>query len=86
MVVRLLGSWTVLMPVAIPLMELLLHAVVLCRSSVVGLDIHPQFLVKKGHLLVELGPHLRELVEPRPPLGVSGAVARSRLWFGAGRC
>jgi hypothetical protein len=71
--VRLLGSRTALVPVAIPLTGLLPHEDVLCRSSVAGLDIHPQFLVKKGQLLVELVPHLRELVEPRPPLGVSGA-------------
>jgi hypothetical protein len=36
-------------------------------------------LVKKGQLLVELVPFLREFVESRPPLGVGGAVARSRL-------
>jgi hypothetical protein len=80
---RLLGSRTALTPVAIPLTGLLLHEDVLCRSSVARLSIHPQFLVKKGQLLVELAPRLRELVEPHPPVGDGGAVARSRLRFGA---
>jgi hypothetical protein len=84
--VRLIGSRTALTPVAIPLTVPLLHGDVLCRSSVVGLGIHAQLLVKKGQLLVELAPHLRELVEPRPSPGVGGAVARSRLRFGAARC
>jgi hypothetical protein len=61
-VVRLVGNRTTLPPVAVPLPELLLHGDVLCRSSVVGLDIHAQLLVKKGQLLVELAPRLRELV------------------------
>jgi hypothetical protein len=64
-------------------MGLLLHRDVLCRPSVAGLGTHAQLLVKKGQLLVELAPHLRELVEPRPPLGVGGAVARSWLRFRA---
>jgi ribosomal protein S27E len=84
--VRLIGSWTTLTPVAIPLTMLLLHGDVLFRSSVVGLGIYAQLLVKKGQLLVELAPRLCELVEPHPPLGVSGAVTRSRLRFGAARC
>jgi hypothetical protein len=66
-------------PVSIPLTGLLLHRDVLCRLSVAGLGIHAQILVKKGQLLVDLAPCLREFVEPRPPLGVGGAVARSRL-------
>jgi hypothetical protein len=73
----------VLTPVAIPLAGLLLHRDILCRLSVARLGVHPQFLVKKGQLLVELAPCLRELVKPRPSLGVSGAVARSWLQFGA---
>jgi hypothetical protein len=72
--------------VAIPLTRLLLHEDVLCRSSVVGLSIHAQLLVKKSQLLVELAPRLYELVEPCPPLGVDGAVAQSRLRFGVARC
>jgi hypothetical protein len=60
-----------------------LHGDVLCRSSVTGLRIHPQFLLKKGYLLVKLALGLRELVEPRTSLGVGGAVARCWLWFGA---
>jgi hypothetical protein len=58
----------------------------LCRSPIARLGIHPQFLVKKVQLLVEVAPRLCELVEPRPPLGVGSAMARSRLWFGAARC
>jgi hypothetical protein len=45
-----------------------------------GLSMHAQLLVKKGQLLVELAPRLREFVEPRPPLGVGGtepALVRS---------
>jgi hypothetical protein len=42
--------------------------------------------VKKGQLLVELAPRLREFVEPRLPLGVGGAVAWSWLRFRAARC
>jgi hypothetical protein len=61
-VVRLVGNRTTLPPVVVPLPELLLDGDVLCRSSVVGLDIHAQLLVKKGQLLVELAPRLRELV------------------------
>jgi hypothetical protein len=38
---RLLGSRITLTQVTIPLMGLLLHGDVLCRSSVAGLDIHP---------------------------------------------
>jgi hypothetical protein len=37
-----------LTPVSIPLMGFLLHRDVLCRSSVAGLGIHAQLLVKKG--------------------------------------
>jgi hypothetical protein len=84
--VRLLGKRTTLTPVAIPLMGLLLQGNVLCRSSVAGLGIHAHLLVKKGQLLVELAPRLCELIETRPPLGVGGAMAQSRLWFGAARC
>jgi hypothetical protein len=36
------------MLVSIPLTGLLLHRDVLCRSSVAGLGIHAQLLVKKG--------------------------------------
>jgi hypothetical protein len=61
-VVRLVGNRTTLPPVVVPLPELLLDGDVLCRSSVVGLDIHAQLFVKKGQLLVELAPRLRELV------------------------
>jgi hypothetical protein len=66
-----------LAPVAVPLTGPFLHGDVLCRPSVARLGIHAQLLVKKVQLLVELAPHLRELVEPRPPLGVGGAVAQS---------
>jgi hypothetical protein len=66
--VRLLGSRTALTPVAIPLTGLLLHGDVLCRLLVAALDIRPQFLVKKGQLLVELAPRLRELVGLAPRL------------------
>jgi hypothetical protein len=45
---RLVGSRTTLASVAVPLTVLLLHGDVLCRSSVVGLGIHAQCLVKKG--------------------------------------
>jgi hypothetical protein len=76
--VRLLGNRTVLTPVSIPLTGPLLHRDVLCRSSIAGLDIHAQLLVKKGQLLVELAPRLCELVEPRPPL------ASAARWRGAG--
>jgi hypothetical protein len=38
-----------------------------------GLGIHAQLLVKKGQLLVELAPGLREFVESRLPLGVGNA-------------
>jgi hypothetical protein len=84
--VRLVGSRTVLASVVVPLVGLLLHRNVLCRSSIAGLGIHAQLLVKKGYLLVELASCLREFVESRLPLGVSGAVAQSRLRFGAARC
>jgi hypothetical protein len=84
--VRLLFSWTMLTPVAIPLTGPLLHGDVLCRSSVAGLSIHAQLLAMKGQLLVELAPRLRELVESRPPLGIGGAVARSPLRFEAAQC
>jgi hypothetical protein len=70
---RLVDSRTALTPVAIPLTGLLLHRDVLCRSSVVGLDIHAYLLVEKGQLLIELASRLHEFVEPRPPLGVCGA-------------
>jgi hypothetical protein len=83
--VRLVDSRTAFTPVTIPLAGLLLHRDVLCKSLVAGLGIHAQLLVKKGQLLVELAPCLREFVEPRPSQGVGGAVARSRLWFGAAR-
>jgi hypothetical protein len=83
--VRLLGSRTALAPVAIPLTGLLLYEDVLCRSSVMGLGIHPQFFVKKSQLLVKLEPRLM-LVELRLPLGVGGAVARSWLQLRAARC
>jgi hypothetical protein len=83
---RLVGSRTALASVAIPLTGFLLHRDVLCMLSVAGLGIHAQLLVKKGQLLIELVPRLRELVESWPPLGVGGAVARSRLRFGAARC
>jgi hypothetical protein len=76
---QLLGSQTVLAPLAITFTGLLLHRDILCRSSVTRLGVHPQLLVKKGQLLVELAPRLRELVEPRPSLGIGGAVARSWL-------
>jgi hypothetical protein len=66
----------VLAPLAIPFMGLLLHKDILCRPSVTGLGVHPQLLVRKGQLLVEL-------VESRPSLGIGGAVARSWLRFGA---
>jgi hypothetical protein len=79
--VRLLGSRTALALVAIPLTWLLLHGDVLCRSPVARLGIQPQFLVKTGQLLVELAPRLRKLIEPRPPLGIGGAVAQSQLQF-----
>jgi hypothetical protein len=72
-----------LVPLAIPLTGLLLHGDVLWRSSVVGLGVLPQFLVKKGQLLVELALGLRELVEPCSSLGVCGVVARCWLWFRA---
>jgi hypothetical protein len=49
----------------------------------VGFGVHPQFLVKKGQLLVELALGLCELVEPCSPLGVSGTVVRCWLRFGA---
>jgi hypothetical protein len=65
-----------LTPLAIPLTGLLLQGDVLCRLSVVGFWVHAQFLVKKGQLLIELALGLRELVEPRPSLGVGGMVAR----------
>jgi hypothetical protein len=50
------------MSLAIPFTALLLHGDILCRPSVTGLSVHPQLLVKKGQLLVELVPRLRELV------------------------
>jgi hypothetical protein len=68
---------------AIPFTGLLLHGVVLCSLSVAGLWVHPQFLVKKGQLLVELALVLRELIGSRPSLGIGSAVARSCLRFGA---
>jgi hypothetical protein len=68
---------------AIPLRGLLLHGDVLCRSSVVGLRVHPQFLVTKSQLLVELALGLCELVEPRSSLGVGSVVAQCWLRFGA---
>jgi hypothetical protein len=49
--VRLLNSRTALTPVAIPLTGLLLHRDIMCRLSIAGLGIHPQFLVKEGQLL-----------------------------------
>jgi hypothetical protein len=67
-------------------MGLLLHRDVLCKLSVAGLRVHPQLLVMKGQLLVALALGLRELVEPRPSLDVSGAVARCWLQFRAARC
>jgi hypothetical protein len=70
-------------PLAIPLTGLLLHGDVRCRSSVAGLGVHPQILVKKGQLLVELAHGLCELIEPPSSLGIGGAVARCWLWFGA---
>jgi hypothetical protein len=60
-----------------------LHGNVLWRLSVAGLWVHAQFLVKKGQLLVELALGHRELIEPRPSLGVGGTEARRWLWFGA---
>jgi hypothetical protein len=75
---QLLGTRSALAPFAIPFTGLLLHWDILCRSSVMGLGVHPHLLVKKGQLLVELVPRLRELVEPRPSLGVGGAVVRWR--------
>jgi hypothetical protein len=72
--------------VVVPHTGPLLHRDVLCRLSVAGLSIHAQLLVKKGHVLVKLAPRLREFVKLRPPLGVGGTVARSRLRFGAARC
>jgi hypothetical protein len=81
--VRLVGSWTALKSIVVPLTGLLLHRDVLCRQSVARLGIHAQLLVKKGQLLVVLAPCLRKFVEPRPLLGVGGGVAQSRLWFGA---
>jgi hypothetical protein len=71
--VRLVSSRTALASVTIPLMGFLLHGDVLCRPSVMGLGIHAQLLVKKGQLLVELVPGLREFIESRPPLGVGDA-------------
>jgi hypothetical protein len=71
---RLLGSRAALAPLAIPLMGLLLHGDVLCRSSAAGLGVHPRFLVNKGQLLIELALGLRELVKPRSSLGVGGTV------------
>jgi hypothetical protein len=64
----------VLPALAIPLTELLLHRNVLCRLSIVRLWVHPQLLVKKGQLLVELALGLRKLVESCPSLGVGGVV------------
>jgi hypothetical protein len=84
--VQLVGSQTALASVVVPLTELLLHRDVLCRLSIAGLGIHAQLLVNKGQLLVELAPRLRKVVESRPPLGVGGAVAWSRLRFGAAQC
>jgi hypothetical protein len=71
---RLFGSQAALPPLAVPLAGLLLHRNVLCRLSIARLWVHPQLLVKKGQLLVELALGLRELVEPCPSLGVGGAV------------
>jgi hypothetical protein len=79
-VVWLVSSRTVLASVAVSLAGLLLHRKVLSRSSVAVLGIHVQLLMEKGQLLVELASRLREFLEPHPPLGVGGAVARSRLW------
>jgi hypothetical protein len=83
--VQLVVRRTTLASVAVPLSGPLLHRDVLCRPSAAGLGIHAQLLVKKGQLLIELAPRLREFVESRPPLGVGGTVARSRLRFGAAR-
>jgi hypothetical protein len=47
-------------------MGLLLHGDVVHGLSIMGLRIHPQFLVKKVQLLVKLVLCLRELVESRP--------------------
>jgi hypothetical protein len=45
---RLVDSRTALASVVVPLAGLLLHRNVLCRSSIAGLGIHTQLLVKKG--------------------------------------
>jgi hypothetical protein len=71
----LLGCRAALPPLAIPLAGLLLHGNVLCRLLVTWLWVHPQLLVKKGQLLVELALGLCELVEPWSSLGVGGVVA-----------
>jgi hypothetical protein len=68
---------------AVPLVGLLLHRNVLCRLSIVWLRVHPQLLVKNGQLLIELALGLRELVEPRPSLGVGGTMVWCWLRFGA---
>jgi hypothetical protein len=77
---RLLGSRTALLPLAIPLTGLLLH-----RDH---LWILPQLPVKDGQLLVELAPGFYELIESCPLLGVGGAMTRHWLWVGTarGRC
>jgi hypothetical protein len=51
--------------------------------SVAGLRVHPQLLVKKCQLLVELALGLHELVESCPSLGVSNSMAWCWLQFGA---
>jgi hypothetical protein len=50
---------------------------------VTRLGVHPQLLVKKGQLLVELAFGLCKLIEPRPSLGVGSVVAWCWLRFGA---
>jgi hypothetical protein len=75
--VRLVGSRTVVTSLVVPLAGLLLHRDVMCGSSVAGLNIHAQLVVKKGYLLVELASPLCEFVESRPPLGVGDAEPAS---------
>jgi hypothetical protein len=40
-----------------------------------GPVVFPQLLVEVGQLLIKLAPGLDELVEVRPVLGISGALA-----------
>jgi hypothetical protein len=80
----LFGSRTTFLPLAVLLMGLFLHRDHLWGwlwfgLPVVGIWVLPQLPMKDGQLFIELAPGFRELVKPRPSLGVGGMV--TWRWF-----